>query len=79
MNRSRAKGVMLTLLGKCQRSIGKAIGNPRLVHLGQLRVIEGRTALAIGEAQALIQRCLAQRAGGSRAVRSPRVGEYHHE
>jgi hypothetical protein len=61
MNRSRTKGVLLTLLGKLQRNLGSAIGNPRLIHRGHLRIIEGRAALAIGEAQALIQRCLAQR------------------
>lgn len=68
MNRSRTKGVLLTLLGKMQRNLGNAIGSPRLIHRGHLRLIEGRSALAVAEAQALIQRCLAHRGTARQAV-----------
>ncbi|HEY5801942.1 MAG TPA: CsbD family protein [Burkholderiaceae bacterium] len=72
MNRCQMKGALLTVLGTMQLRAGDLIGNPRLANRGHLRLIEGRSALAVGEAQQLIKRCLAQRGAASRMMQQAR-------
>ena len=60
MNRNRAQGMMMYLLGTAQQTVGRFIGNQRHQTKGFQRKITGKAKIAIGDAQKLVKNCLKQ-------------------
>lgn len=58
MNSDQIKGFLLLIMGKVQELIGKLIGRRSLEVAGHQLKILGKSRMAIGEAQQIIQYCM---------------------
>jgi uncharacterized protein YjbJ (UPF0337 family) len=60
MNMNIVLGHAKMLLGVCQQTTGRMIGNPTLVDAGKRRYCSGKGQVAIGQAQDIIKQCLSR-------------------
>jgi uncharacterized protein YjbJ (UPF0337 family) len=58
MNMNIFFGHTKTLLGVCQQTAGRAMGNRTLAEAGQRRYFAGKGLVAVGEAQKIIKGCI---------------------
>jgi uncharacterized protein YjbJ (UPF0337 family) len=60
MNMNIVAGHTKTMLGVCQQTAGRALGNRTLAEAGQRRYFSGKGHVAVGEAQQIIKGCISR-------------------
>jgi uncharacterized protein YjbJ (UPF0337 family) len=60
MNMNIVLGHAKTLLGVCQQTIGRMIGNQALTDAGEQRYFAGKGQVTIGQAQEIIKECISR-------------------
>jgi hypothetical protein len=68
MNGCKIKGIILVMSGSVQARIADLVGNSQLGYAAHARIMHGRSSIAIGDAQAIIKRCLRRSAQSHRAM-----------
>ena len=58
MNGCKIKGIILVMGGNFQARVAHIVGNAQLGHAAHARIMQGRSSIAVGEAQEIIKRCL---------------------
>ena len=60
MNMNIVLGHAQTLLGVCQQTTGRMIGNRTLTNAGKQRCFSGKGQVAAGQAQDIIKECISR-------------------
>ena len=58
MNGFKIKGLMLVVGGRLQARYATLVGNSQLGYSAHARIMQGRSSIAVGDAQEIIKRCL---------------------
>lgn len=58
MNKCLIKGMAICLVGTIQKKTGQLFGNGRMEAAGAHKEVDGRSRIAVGDAQETIKQCL---------------------